>query len=163
AMVLNGRRSRAAGSDSARSLESALRMLTRRDHTCHELAVKLRGKGFGSADIDQALARCRQLGYLDDARTAAVMVDHLVARGYGPLRVRQTLLQKGLDAALVQKVLIRCGDEAHQVLGARRLLAKKSARLAREADACKRRLAAYRYLAGRGFPAEVIRKAIDDL
>ncbi|HSO20331.1 MAG TPA: regulatory protein RecX, partial [Desulfosarcina sp.] len=99
-MDLNGRRPRAAGAASARTLDSALRMLARRDDTCQELAVKLRAKGFGSADVDQALARCRQLGYLDDDRTAAVMVDHLVARGYGPLRVRQTLLQKGLDAAL---------------------------------------------------------------
>ena len=143
-----------------RVLESAFRILARRDHTCKELSVKLRGKGFGHTAVRQTLVRCRELGYLDDARTAGVMAEHLVARGYGPRRVRQTLLQKGLDESLVLKALTRCGDEESQVRKARRMLAKKTARLERESDAWKRRRVAYRYLAGRGFTSEVIDRAI---
>ncbi|MCB2146712.1 MAG: recombination regulator RecX [Deltaproteobacteria bacterium] len=147
----------------AGALDSAFRILARRDHTCKELAVKLRQKGFDGAAIDGALARCLELGYLDDAKTAAIIAGHLAENGYGPLRVRQTLGQKGLDDALIEQALARCGDEETQVLSARRMLEKKASSLSREADTWKRRSKAYRFLAGRGFAATVINRAIADL
>ncbi|MBC2710872.1 MAG: regulatory protein RecX [Desulfosarcina sp.] len=148
---------------SSNALNSAFRILTRRDHTRKELAVKLRQKGFDRAAIDSALARCRELGYLDDAKTAMIIAGHLAERGYGPLRVRQALGQKGLDDALIEKALARCGDEEIQVLSARRMLGKKTSRLSREADPWKRRQIAYRFLAGRGFSSTVINRAINDI
>jgi regulatory protein len=92
-------------------LDSAFRILARRDHTRKELADKLRQKGHDRAATDRALARCRELGYLDDAKTAMIIAGHLAESGYGPLRVRQTLGQKGLDDALIEQALARCGDE----------------------------------------------------
>lgn len=145
------------------ALDSAFRILTRRDHTRKELAVKLRQKGFDRAAIESALTRCRELGYLDDAKTAMIIAGHLAESGYGPLRVRQTLGQKGLDDALIEKALSRCGDEETQVFSARRMLEKKTSRLSREADPWKRRQAAYRFLAGRGFSSTVISRAISDI
>jgi len=147
----------------AKALDSAFRILTRRDHTRKELRVKLRQKGFDRAAIERALARCRELGYLDDAKTATIIAGHLAESGYGPLRVRQTLGQKGLDDALIEQALARCGDEETQVLSARRMLEKKASRLSREADPWKRRQKAYRYLAGRGFSSTVINMAITDV
>jgi len=160
----DGRRLTDPGSDTcrAKALQGAFRFLARRDHTCMELTVKLRGKGFGPDAVAHALDRCRELGYLDDAKTAWAIAGHLTERGYGPLRVRQTLLQKGVDEALVQKALVRCGDEATQVLRARRMLEKKPARKHPATDVWKRRQAAYRYLAGRGFSSEIISRAIGD-
>lgn len=144
----------------SRAIESAFRLLARRDHTHQELALKLQHKGFDRAAVAGALARCRELGYLDDAKTALHMAGQLTGRGYGPLRVRQTLMQKGVDDALIEKVLTRCGDDAAQVRSARRQLAKKASRLAREPDPWKRRQIAYRFLAGRGFPSAVVNRAI---
>ena len=143
-----------------KALNDAFRILARRDHTRHELAVKLRRKGFGQAAIADALERCRALGYLDDAKTARMIASHLVGRGYGPLHVRQALMQKGLDEKLVESALDCCGDEAVQLASARRMLEKKANRLAREQDPWKRRQVAYRFLAGRGFTGSVINKAI---
>ena len=148
------------GSD---SLASAVRILSRRDHTCGELAAKLRRKGFDREAINDALARCRDLGYLDDARTAATIAGHMAERGYGPLRIRHALRQKGLDDALIADVLTRCGDEDEQVRSARRMLDKKRSRLDRETDPWKQRQVAHRFLAGRGFPPEVIRRATSRL
>ncbi|WP_319407216.1 regulatory protein RecX [uncultured Desulfosarcina sp.] len=147
---------------SASALDSAFRILARRDHTCKELAVKLRQKGFDGVAIDGALARCRELGYLDDAKTAAIIAGHLVESGYGPLRVRQTLRQKGLDDALIEQALVRCGDEETQVISARRMLEKRTSHLGREGDPWKRRQKACRFLAGRGFAATVINRAVAD-
>ena len=122
-------RSRQSGSvprqGSSAALERAFRILARRDHTCKELAEKLRQKGHGHAAIDGALARCRELGYLDDAKTAMTIAGYLDRNGYGPLRIRQTLGQKGLDDTVIEKALTRCGDEDTQVLSAGRVLEKK--------------------------------------
>jgi len=148
--------------ENSRALDSAFRILTRRDHTQKELRVKLRQKGFGRAAIEGALARCRELGYLDDAKTATVIAGHLSDSGYGPLRIRHTLGQKGLDDATIEQALSRCGDEEAQVLSARRMLEKKASRLNREDDPWKRRQKAYRFLCGRGFSSTVINRAIAD-
>jgi regulatory protein len=148
---------------SASALDCAFRILARRDHTHKELAVKLRQKGHDQAATDSALARCRELGYIDDAKTATIIAGHLAESGYGPLRVRQTLGQKGLDDALIEQALTRCGDEETQVHSARRMLEKKASRLASEADPWKRRQKAYRFLSGRGFSSSVINRAISDV
>jgi len=145
-----------------RAWASALRILSRRDHTCRELAVKLGQRGFNGASVDTVLQRCLDLGYLDDARTAAVMAGHLIARGYGPRRIRQVLGQKGLDDTLIDHTLADCSDEEILAEQARRMLAKRRASLNREADARKRRQKAYRYLMGRGFSADIIHTIIDD-
>jgi regulatory protein len=109
----------------SRALDSAFRILARRDHTRKELADKLRQKGFDHAATEGALARCRELGYLDDAKTAIIIAGHLAESGYGPLRIRHTLGQKGLDDAVIEKAIACTGDEEAQVISARRILAKK--------------------------------------
>ena len=147
----------------ASALDSAFRILARRDHTRKELADKLRQKGHDRAATDRALARCRELGYLDDSKTAMIIAGHLAQSGYGPLRIRQTLGQKGLDNAMIEQAVARCGDEETQVLSARRMLEKKTSRLSRETDPWKRRRKAFSYLAGRGFSSTVINRAIGDV
>ncbi|WP_419660567.1 RecX: predicted regulatory protein [Desulfosarcina variabilis str. Montpellier] len=144
------------------ALDIAFRLLTRRDHTRWELAGKLRHKGFGAGDVDRAIARLDELGYLDDAKTARIMADHLLRKGYGILRIRYSLGQKGLDDDAIDKALRCCGDDMAQVQHARCVLEKKRFRLQREADPVKRYQRAYRFLAGRGFPAGIIRQTIGE-
>ena len=146
----------------SKALDAAFRLLARRDHTRRELILKLRRKGFGRQTVDGALLRCRELGYLDDAKIARSMAGQLAGKGYGPLRIRQALKQKGLEDALVEEVLATGDDEESQVRAAKKALEKKASRLSRENDAWKRRQIAYRFLAGRGFPSSVIHRAIDD-
>lgn len=143
-----------------KALDSAFRVLARRDHTHQELMLKLRKKGFDQTAIQGALARCRELGYLDDAKTAMIVATHLAKSGYGPLRIRKTLGQKGLADVTIEEALSACGDEEAQIHRARRVLEKKAPQLDREADPWKRRQKARRFLAGRGFPTAVINQAI---
>ena len=144
------------------ALESALRLLARRDHSRRELEVKLASRGFSAGEVQRALVRLNELGYLDDARAAATLAEHLTARGYGVLRVRYALGQKGIEVAIIENALLRCGDDDAQVRNANRALGKKQSHLARESDPMKRRQRAYRFLAGRGFSAMVIRQVIGD-
>ena len=144
-------------------LDAAFRMIARRDHTRRELIFKLRRKGFGGQAIDGAIQRCRELGYLDDAKTARAMAGRLAGKGYGPLRIRQALKQKGLEDGLVEKTMADGDEEEAQVHAARKALEKKAPRLRRESDPWKRRQIAYRFLAGRGFPSAIINQALDDI
>jgi len=159
-------RSRPAGArrpTQSNALQSAFRILARRDHTTGELALKLRRKGYDRKAVDGALERCRDLGYLDDARTARMMANQLVTRGYGPLRIRQVLGQKGLAETLVEQVMAAGQSEDEQVRAAQKALKKKTSRLRRESDPWKRRQVAYRFLSGRGFPSAVVNRVIDDI
>jgi regulatory protein len=153
----------ATGPTQSEALQSAFRILARRDHITGELALKLRRKGYDRQAVDAALERCRDLGYLDDARTARMMADHLVSRGYGPLRIRQVLVQKGLEEALVEQVMAAGESEDDQVRSAQKALEKKASRLRRQSDPWKRRQIAYRFLSGRGFPSTVVNRVIDDI
>jgi regulatory protein len=144
-------------------LESAFRVLARRDHTTGELAMKLRQKGYDRRAVDDALERCRDLGYLDDSRTGRMMAENLAARGYGPLRIRQVLAHKGLEETLVERIVAAGESEDDQVHAARKALEKKASRLRRESDPWKRRQIAYRFLAGRGFPSVVVNRAIGNI
>ena len=140
----------------------ALRILARRDHTENELLVKLCQKGFECKAISATLARCQDLGYLNDEKTAEIMARQMVGKGYGILRIRHTLSQKGVNERQIQRAMVCCGDERDQVRCARQMLEKKGA-LAwrRETDPQKRREKARRYLVGRGFPAEIVNQALD--
>ena len=44
---------------------TAVRLLTRRGYAEAELSGRLRDKGYCEAEADAALARCRDLGYLE--------------------------------------------------------------------------------------------------
>ena len=65
-------------------LDYAYRLLGQRAYSAHDLAAKLRGKGFTRHVVEQAVERLTTQGYLNDAKLAADMTSRLQARGYGP-------------------------------------------------------------------------------
>ncbi|CAK0776433.1 Regulatory protein RecX [Gammaproteobacteria bacterium] len=87
------------GHDSLSVIEaSALRILTLRDHSVLELRRKLEhrfpndGEGIGAV-----IERLTAQGYLDDHRCAIQLAEQLKRRGQGPLKIAQTLRQRGLE------------------------------------------------------------------
>jgi regulatory protein len=78
---------------------AALRLLARRDHFRAELAEKLRDKDFSEEEIEAAVARCAQEGYLDDERVARRFVERrAVSKGWGPRRLRLELEKRGASS-----------------------------------------------------------------
>ena len=80
--------------------KKALSLLERRDYGSEELCAKLVEKG---AEPDEARAAVRYLvrvGFIDDARYAAMVVRHYAAKGYGVGRVREELRRRKLDREL---------------------------------------------------------------
>jgi regulatory protein len=60
---------------------AALRLLAVRERSSSELAARLRRKGCDEERITEAIERCRDLGYLDDARFARQRTSMLRRQG----------------------------------------------------------------------------------
>ena len=135
---------------------AGLKLLARREHTRAELARKLAPLG-SHEDIEAVLAELAQTGLLSDARAASAYVRSHAAR-FGAARLRQTLRQKGVDAELIQAQL-DASDAPDELARARAVWAKKFAAAPEDAKEWARQA---RFLQGRGFAVEVIRKLLKD-
>ncbi|AMX02870.1 regulatory protein RecX [Microbulbifer thermotolerans] len=149
--------------NSARALfDAALELLSRREHSRLEIRQKLSGR-FPEADFDALFERLHQLNYQSDRRFAEVFTRSKIQRGYGPLRIRRELQQRGIHRDLIGDAL-----EGVQVdwfaLAAeqlqRRFHTPVSRALPREQQ-WKERARRQRFLANRGFSAEAIQWSLD--
>lgn len=86
-----------------KALDSALRLLTRREHSAKELSNKLKVKGFSHEEIQEALDSCQRLNLQSDQRFAESYVRCKIRHGYGPLKISQQLKSKGVDSDLIDK------------------------------------------------------------
>lgn len=107
--------------------------------------------------METELGRLQAEGLQDDRRFAELFADQRVNRGDGPLKIRAALSRRGIDDADADAVLAPWSQEWP---------ARAAAALERHfgtAPASDRREAARRgrFLQGRGFPAEVIRRVLD--
>jgi len=83
----------------------AVGLLARREHSANELARKLRAKGAPEGQVDLILLALKQNGYQSDARFAESYVRHRVEAGFGPMRIRAELQQRGVDSYLIDQFL----------------------------------------------------------
>lgn len=88
-----------------KAFDSALRLLTRREHGAMELCDKLRQKGFNQQEITEAVKECQRLGYQSDSRFVASYSRSRISQGYGPLKITQELRSKGIDEDLIYSEL----------------------------------------------------------
>ncbi|WP_298432609.1 regulatory protein RecX [Geobacter sp.] len=89
----------------------ALDLLSRRDHGEAELIRKLRRKVSDGEEIARIVARLRELGYLDDRRLAARIVESALAGGeMAGARLRQELHRRGIPRGIAEEALQAAGD-----------------------------------------------------
>ena len=89
----------------SRARHSALRLLSRREHSQYELRRKLKARGYGECLVDELLAELITEHLLSDTRYAEAMVTNRASRGYGPLRICMELRDRGVAERIVDKVL----------------------------------------------------------
>ncbi len=102
----------------ARLLERAMRILSMRDHSEAELRRKLLQSAEQAARLAQQPAEpptedeisavidwCAQHNWLDDERFVERYIASRSRKGYGPQRIRMELMQKGLEATLIDDAL----------------------------------------------------------
>ena len=80
--------------------QKALSLLDRRDYSRAELLRKLAEKGFDDTAAARAVDRLVELGFVDDARYAPIVVRHYAAKGYGAQRIRGELQRRGIPKEL---------------------------------------------------------------
>jgi regulatory protein len=139
------------------AMNTAVRILTHRDHSRYELEQKLQQRGFESNIIDAVIAECERLDYINDSRTARVYISQLKRKCFGKRYIRMALKKKRLGRTAIEKILPESYSEADERENAGRLLEKKKERFARETDPHKKSDKIYRFLYSRGFSTAVIR------
>jgi regulatory protein len=106
--------------------EAAVRYLAARAHSRAELGRKLLRRGHEEADVEAAMARLTDRGYLDDAGFAAGHIRRRSA-SLGPLALSAELAARGVDREVARQALAGLSREA-QLEAATRLAAREAGR-----------------------------------
>lgn len=133
--------------------ERALNLLARREHSRVELARKLAGHAEGE-DLENLLDDLERENLLSNARYAE-MLAHARAGRHGSLRLKADLRGQGVPAAVIDAALAEA--RAADLETARAVWRKKFGAPPRDAAERAKQM---RFLAGRGFPADVVRKVV---
>ncbi|MDI3356783.1 recombination regulator RecX [Pseudomonas sp. UYIF39] len=88
---------------------TAMDLLARREHGRVELTRKLRQRGALPEMIDTALDRLTEEGLLSESRYLESFVSYRSRSGYGPLRIREELSQRGLQRSDIELALRESG------------------------------------------------------
>jgi len=133
---------------------TAMDLLARREHGRVELTRKLRQRGAEAEMIETALDRLTEEGLLSEARYLESFVSYRARSGYGPLRIREELSQRGLQRADIELALRESGISWYEQLQ-ETWQRKFSGHLPIDA---KERAKQGRFLAYRGFSMEMINR-----
>lgn len=140
----------------ADAFEAALGALDRKERTAHELALWLKGRGFAMDEIEAALRRLFETEVLDDERFARRYAeDKRDLSGWGPERIREALLDRGVPIDTIEGVLA-LDSHGDQLDRAREILIRRARPLDDDAD----RQRALEYLARRGYEHEIAYQAV---
>ena len=139
------------------ALESALRLLAYRPRSEKELRERLARKGFLTKPIDEAIARLRELGYLNDAAFARFWTDtRQTIRPRSRRLLTSELRRRGVDPEMAAEVTSDISDDdAAYDAASRRLGSLRGL----EYQRFRERLGGF--LTRRGFSYDVARRTIE--
>ncbi len=143
--------------------QTALDLLSRRDHFRRELEDKLRRRDLPDEEIEAAITRCEELGLIDDERVAERFVEvRAASRGWGPRRLAAELQQRGLTRSHAERLATLPSGLAEDAVrtALRKLEIRAPAGWWRDGQ---RRARMVSSLITRGFEAEVAIAAVDGL
>ena len=121
------------------------------------LRERLTTRGNDEDVVDDALARCRDQGIVDDEAFARAFVNERLAGGHAPLRIRMDLRNRGLTEDTIDAALAPA--EASDTDAAAFDLAKQRAARLRGVDAETAYRRTVSFLARRGYTDGLSRKA----
>jgi len=149
-------------SDGQKAMNSAVRILTKRDHSKYELKQKLQQRGFERKAIDTVIEECERLDYINDPRTAHLYILQLKRKCFGRRYIRMALKKKRLGGAVAENLLLENYPEADERENAGKILEKKRETFEREEDKKKSREKMFRFLTSRGFSKDIIAGVVRD-
>ena len=145
------------------AMETAVRILTRRNHTSHEVSLKLKKRKVEKKIADRVIAECTRLNYLDDENTARMYVEELKKKGYGRRYIRSAMRRKGLLAETIEISVGQGVSDSEERENAARLVEKRRGAFSNGKDVRREKAKIYRYLYNRGFSAAIISEVVKGL
>ncbi len=130
---------------------AAMDLLARREHSRIELSRKLRSRGAPDELIEPALDKLADEGLLSEARYLESFVRMRANAGYGPLRIREELVQRGVPREMVEQALRSSGYDWNVQL--HEVWLRKFGELPGDQ---RERARQGRFLSYRGYPLELI-------
>jgi regulatory protein len=109
--------------------ERALRLLSVRPRSRHELGSRLRLAGFEAEEVREELDRLEAVGLLDDESFARSVAEHQMSvRRAGRRAVLSALVAKGVDRGTIEETLASVGGD--EAVRAEELARERARRLA---------------------------------
>jgi regulatory protein len=91
--------------DTLQIRKTAMDFLARREHSRYELFSKLDMRGFDESEINSVIDQLQKENLQSDERFAEAYLKSKTNRGYGPVRVRQELHDRGITDEMIALVL----------------------------------------------------------
>jgi regulatory protein len=136
------------------ALVVAVRLLARRDHSERELSDKLAQRAYSREEINEAMGRLRERGYVNDTAYCNKLAESLWQSGkWGLPGLAAQLRRRGLPEVMIRETMTAFEQEQE--------LAHALDVLEKRAFAPDERDKAGRFLASRGFSFTVIEQSLE--
>tara|TARA_R110001592_G_scaffold175308_2_gene414342 strand:+ start:55 stop:528 length:474 start_codon:yes stop_codon:yes gene_type:complete len=145
-------------------MHQAIGFLARRDHSVHELRLKLRKKEHDEESVTKVLTELQSRDYLDDRRYAQMMLRHHYSRGQGPQKIRYLLSQNGVSNDIISEVFVGFDEDWFAL--AKHVRHKRFGNGFKSNDQSemfKEKSKQMRFLMTRGFESDQIQYAIEQI
>ncbi|MCI1654275.1 MAG: recombination regulator RecX [Lachnospiraceae bacterium] len=140
-----------------RAKKRLMYLLQRQDRTEYQLRDKLRRDGYPETVADEAVSYVKSYHYVDDYRYACAYISSQ-QQTKSRNRIRAGLRQRGISAELIEQALEEVYETEEEELIARLLVRKK---YDPETADYREKGRIYRFLAGRGFSSDAIRRVME--
>ena len=129
-----------------------MNLLARREHSAHELLQKLKQRDFLEDEILRAIEALQADNLQSDTRFAESFINQRVNAGYGPIKIRHELRQKGVAEELFNPILEHFDGEWQELMLQQRIR-KFGAEIP---DEYAQKMKQARFLQNRGFSPESV-------
>ncbi len=133
-------------------------LLVHREHSRMELKRKLQSRFPDSDEIEPVLDGLEGRGYLNEERFVSEYLASRKRKGYGPLRIKAELQDRGISRDLIASYLLEDDVEWYQLM----LVAAATKVGVSPTPDQKTQQKAARFLEYRGFPTSMIRRYLWD-
>jgi len=144
---------------SEKAKEYAFLLLKFRLRSEKELAQRLKQKGFSEELCQETVNFLKDKQFIDDRVFAKGWVASRLKRPFGLRRIKQELIQKGLDKEIITKTLAQAKEDFDEDGIIKQLAEQRFSRL-KGIEPLKAKARVYAYLMRRGFPLDLIREVI---
>lgn len=141
---------------------NAVKFLNIRDHSRSELITKLKKKGYKKKEIDEAINRCLEYNYLDDAKFAQNLCNSLIRRLNGSLKIKNELLKKKIDPDIIEELMAKYQDSNEEFETAKKYFLKNRYKFDKKDDKRKRIDSYLRSMNQRGFSKFAVYNLMDE-